>query len=131
MKMGNIAAVGVLLSFGALVAAAVPAGATPQDDVTAMSTCYGDAPTFHKVAGNTDFPIDNYLKTSSRCSDINIKPRTSMYVKVCFAATGSCQANFKYAAAGQWTVVATNVRDNSQFWFRFSSTSANSGFAAY
>jgi hypothetical protein len=128
----------VALGLVALAAPAV-AGTAPsqqgqaveaQGDVGVLS-CYGSAKSYSKPSGEVDYPPGAGLLTStSNCADINIKPNTTRSVRVCFAPSSGawyCQPSYRTATAGQWTVVATAVLDNTKFWFNFASTAASSG----
>jgi hypothetical protein len=94
-------------------------------------SCYGSARSYSKPAGNRWYPQGGpYLTATSNCNDINIKPNATTSIAVCFLPSSggtSCQSSFKTAPAGQWTVVATDVRDGTRFYFDFGSTTANSG----
>ncbi|WP_046495801.1 hypothetical protein [Streptomyces odonnellii] len=117
------------LAAGELSAAsASTAAAGPQ---TAQS-CYGSAKSYSKPAGDRWVPNNGSTSflTTSNCNDINIKPNTTTTIAVCFLPSSggwSCQTSFKTAPAGQWTVVATDVLDNTRFIFDFGHTSANTG----
>lgn len=122
MKLNRAAAAaaGAALCVGTLAAGAVPAGATQPNDMTAMS-CYGDAKSFTKYQGDVSYPVPAggyFLTTTSSCSDINIRTGWGVFVRVCFVKTG-CQADWKRTEGGEWLVVATNVRDGSQYYFNF------------
>ncbi|MEU6160617.1 hypothetical protein [Streptomyces sp. NPDC047130] len=115
---------------GGALAVAPAASAASAGEFGALS-CYGSAKSYSKPAGNRWYPQGGaYLTTTGNCSDINIKPNTTTSIAVCFLPSSggtSCQSSFKTAPAGQWTVVATDVRDGTRFYFDFGSTSANSG----
>lgn len=72
------------------------------------------------------------METTGNCADINIRTNNNTFVRVCFAGeTGSkCQADFKRATAGQWTTVATNVKDKVWYYFQFYNDGASSGLYA-
>lgn len=129
MRVTEIA-IGAMLSVGAVVAGAGPAGAAPESqhrDITIAACIPGYVRDFYKVRGQLRVPESpGYYQTTSGCSDININPDKSTNVKVCFVG-GSCQATRKYAAAGRWTAIATGVRDNTRFYFSFSDSSAFGG----
>ncbi|MFJ9733794.1 hypothetical protein ACIRUL_21060 [Streptomyces sp. NPDC101171] len=113
------------------VLAAAPAAQAQTSSETGAQSCYGSAKSYSKPAGNRWYPQGGpYLTSTSNCADINIKPGTSTSVAVCWlpSSGGSyCQSTFKNAPAGQWTVVATDVKDGTHFYFDFGSTAANSG----
>ncbi len=98
----------------------------------AATSCYGSAKSYSKPAGDRWYPANGTgrLTTTSNCADINIKPNQTTQIAVCFypSSGGSqCQPSFKTAPAGQWTVVATDVRDGTRFIFDFAGTAAKSG----
>ncbi|MEU1597073.1 hypothetical protein ABZ468_30530 [Streptomyces sp. NPDC005708] len=98
----------------------------------AATSCYGSAKSYSKPAGDRWVPNNGQsrLTTTSNCNDINIKPNTTTSVAVCFypsSGAAYCQSAFKTAPAGQWTVVATDVKDGTRFVFDFGNTTANSG----
>ncbi|MFI6086160.1 hypothetical protein ACIBBB_35405 [Streptomyces sp. NPDC051217] len=124
-------AVAALAAGGLTAATASTAAAGP---LTAQS-CYGSAKSYSKSAGQRWFPNNGSSKllTTGNCNDINIKPNTTTTIAVCFYPSSggvSCQGSFKTAPAGQWTVVATDVRDGTSFVFDFGHTSANTGLWA-
>ncbi|MEV7020405.1 MULTISPECIES: hypothetical protein [unclassified Streptomyces] len=96
---------------------------------TASASCYGGANSYLKPAGTYWLPAGDVFSTSSACADINIKPNTNRYVKVCFETDGrlECQANYTLARAGQWNVIARNVRDGALFAFEFRSDAKSTG----
>lgn len=95
----------------------------------APASCYGDANSYHKPAGTHWLPAGDLFSTSSSCADINLKPNTNRYVKVCFEKDGrqECQANYTLARAGEWNVIARNVRDGALFAFEFRSDARSTG----
>ncbi|MCL6286687.1 hypothetical protein PV689_05395 [Streptomyces sp. ATCC51928] len=129
-RFATVAMTGALIG-GGLLATGSATAATP-GEVVAQS-CYGNAKTYTKAAGTQiypNYPTFNYLKTTSSCADINIKTGTDRYVKVCFLPQSggrSCQADYKLAKAGSWKVIATNVKDKTQYQFHFRSEAKSSG----
>ncbi|MFJ3159927.1 hypothetical protein [Streptomyces kanasensis] len=124
------------LALGTLSAAVLVAGLviapTAQARPTGAESCYGSAKSYSKPSGNRWYPNNGStsLTTTANCSDINIKPKTTRQIAVCFrpSSGGSqCQPSFKTAKAGVWTVVATDAKDGTRFIFDFASTTANSG----
>lgn len=110
----------VLATTAALVAGGVITGTEAQ-----AATCYGGAQYLKKPSPNSFFPIDNggWLKTSSRCSDINIKLTSGGGdVKWCWE-TGyhqwKCADTYKYASKNTWKVLATNVKDGTLIKIQF------------
>lgn len=124
------AAAAAALCTSALVSGASPAGATAEGEQTAMA-CYDTASYFSKPSGHYTYPTDGVrLRTTSACNDINIKLDTGRYVKVCFYnANGYCSTS-KWAPGGTWTAIATNVRDNAEYYFVFDISFAQSGYIA-
>ncbi|MGO4430596.1 hypothetical protein AB4Z54_70485 [Streptomyces sp. MCAF7] len=59
-------------------------------------------------------------------------PNASGYIAVCFhPSSGSEYCNgWTAATANKWNVVATGVRDGTQFYFAFNSTASSAGFWA-
>ncbi|NJQ17170.1 hypothetical protein [Streptomyces bohaiensis] len=93
------------------------------------SSCYGGAQRYSKP-GNQ--PLLMWFTTSNRCNDINLRPNTNRYVKVCFGTRASdCQANWTLAKAGQWNAIATNVLPGTRYMFWFRSDAASSGSIAH
>ncbi|MEU4038451.1 hypothetical protein [Streptomyces collinus] len=113
------------------VLAAAPAAQAQTSGETGALSCYGSAKSYSKPAGNRWYPQGGpYLTATTNCADINIKPNTTTSIAVCWlpSSGGSyCQGSYKTAPAGQWTVVATDVKDGTHFYFDFGSTAANSG----
>jgi hypothetical protein len=126
LKALAVSAGGFALALGgSTVAVAAPA---PQGEVGAQVSCYDGASSFSKASGRYTTSV---FKTSTRCNDINLKMSgTGRYVKVCFKlSSGSfdCQSDYKWASAGSWKVIATDVRDSQEFVFFFQTTSSASG----
>ncbi|GAA1285494.1 hypothetical protein [Saccharothrix xinjiangensis] len=124
------AAASVLLTLGTLIAGAAPANATTAPGDPAVMACYDTQKSFSKPAGGQVWPTSGWLTTTSACTDINIRLNTSAEVRVCFKATNACNST-KWAETGKWTVVATKVKDNTQFYFGIWNINAVSGHAAY
>ncbi|MGW5050376.1 hypothetical protein [Actinokineospora sp. NPDC004072] len=107
--------------------AAGPAAAEP---ASALS-CYGSAKSFSKPSGVRWYPSGGgHFTTTSNCADINVKLNAGRWIAVCFKPSSRpeyCQSNYTWAAAGQWTVIATDVLDGTRFYFDFDSTAAVSG----
>ncbi|MEV0678675.1 hypothetical protein AB0I60_19370 [Actinosynnema sp. NPDC050436] len=111
----------------------VPAIAgAPGTDPTVQS-CYGSAKSYTAIgdvsADWAEWPDYGYATTTSACADINVKTNYSRYVRVCFATTSTCN-EWKPAYAGQWTVVASDVLDNTKFWLRFQGHNNSTGQVA-
>lgn len=85
--------------------------------------------------GATRAPGSGYLKTSSKCRDINLSPgwdeTRARAVKVCFKTAG-CQDRWTNIPAGGSTfhVVASNVKDNTEYYFKFYTTGKWEGSVA-
>ncbi|MGA5143402.1 hypothetical protein [Streptomyces azureus] len=132
-RFATVAMTGALIGGGLLGTSS--AGAATQGEVVAQS-CYGNARGYTKASGThiyPNYPTANYLKTTSSCADINIKTDTDRYVKVCFldmSGGKECQADYKLAKAGSWKVVATNVKDNTEYQFYFRSDAKSTGHYA-
>ena len=121
----------VMASTGMLVATAEDAHA---------ATCYGGAQHFIKKDRVHDIPTGSgWWKTTSRCNDINLQksykqpgsthpPATA--VMVCFRTTG-CQSSWtKIPESGTWFTVATNVKDGTDYRFRFNTMAPFAGSRA-
>ncbi|MFB9544707.1 hypothetical protein [Micromonospora sagamiensis] len=126
-----------LLTSAVTVGAAGPSHASGTGPVSGtgpgIAACYDTAKsvTFFTGSGNAFWPAwGTYATTTSACADINIKPAVTSSFKVCFERTGSCNA-FKSAPAGQWTVIASGVLDNTKFYIQRNSTSSVSAQLAY
>ncbi|MFD7900339.1 hypothetical protein [Streptomyces sp. NPDC059743] len=114
----------------ALVGSALAIAPTAQAQApVAAASCYDFANPYTKAAGDVDLPAGRLFSTSTACADINIKPNTNRYIKVCFETQGrlDCQANYTLAYAGQWNTIATNVRDGALFVFSFRSDARSTG----
>ncbi|MFG2563454.1 hypothetical protein [Streptomyces sp. NPDC048496] len=119
-------------ALGLIMATSPAASANPQAQPSAATSCYGSAKSYSKPSGDRWYPNNGQtrLTTPGNCNDINIKPNQTTSIAVCFypSSGGSqCQASFKTAPAGQWTVVATDVKPGTRFIFDFGSTTANTG----
>ncbi|MGN9759363.1 hypothetical protein [Streptomyces sp. SD31] len=123
------AVVGVVAAGSLVAGTAGPAGAAERG----ARSCYGNANDYNKASGThwyPNYPTFNYLRATSNCADINIKTNTNRYVKVCFHLSGGsrdCQADYKLAEAGTWTVIATDVKDNTHYQFYFRSDAKSTG----
>lgn len=103
------------LAFGGLAGvAAAPADATP----ASVRSCYGNAISY-ETADSAAWPGSGYARTTTSCTDINVRPDREVIVRVCFKATGTCNAG-RIAAPNTWTVAASNVRDGAEYWLQFS-----------
>lgn len=130
-KLGAVTG-GMLLAAGLTTGSAGAANARPHGDVGTLS-CYDVATSYSKPDGGYYYPSPFHpLTTTSRCSDINIYPNGSAYVAVCFVPSGgSTHCNgWTAVTANRWNVVATNVRDNTKFFFAFRSDASSAGFWA-
>lgn len=127
LKRMSVAVAAAAMTASALVSGASPAGATAGDSAGALA-CYDQQEFFSKPDGLVA-PRDGYFVTSSACSDINVKLDTGAEVRVCFSRTG-CQSSYKWAAANQWTVIATNVKDDVLYYLHFKVGFARTGYVA-
>lgn len=112
-----------------------PLAATASAQVMPVRSCYGDAVSYTSYPGsgssNSYWPERGiYALTSGSCNDINVKTTATRDVKICFRRTGACNG-WTRAAAGQWTVVATSVLPNTDFYVQFKGTSVSRGQLAY
>lgn len=77
-------------------------------------------------SGELRFPSSGYLKTTSRCRDINLAaspwhaPQTVRAIKVCFRTAG-CQDRWTNVRGTSWYEIATNVKDGTEYYFKFHS----------
>ncbi|MGO4753495.1 hypothetical protein AB4212_33660, partial [Streptomyces sp. 2MCAF27] len=112
------AASGALLAIGLTTGSAVAAD-TKTEGKLGPTACYDVLTSYSKPSGQKYFPYNGQrLQTTSRCSDINIMPNASGYIAVCFhPSSGSEYCNgWTAATANKWNVVATGVRDGTQFY---------------
>ncbi|GAB2580340.1 hypothetical protein GCM10027168_11480 [Streptomyces capparidis] len=106
------------LAAGGLTAvAAPPAAAAP----AAIQACYDNTVAYASDSLN-EWPSSGWAVTTSSCSDINIKPTRAVDVQVCFRTTGVCNG-WRTAHSWVWTVAASNVRDNTQYYLKFNAQS--------
>ncbi|MFA7764435.1 hypothetical protein ACGFNX_10995 [Streptomyces sp. NPDC048723] len=118
------------LCTAALVGGALAAAPTAQARMPeSAASCFDSSTSYSKPAGDVDLPAGRLFSTSNACADINIKPSTNRYVKVCFETQGrlECQPKYTLARGGQWTAIATNVRDGALFAFSFRSEAVSNG----
>jgi len=117
---------GLVLASTGLVAVSIGNPASAE----AAGNCLGNGNPvqFSKPSGDTRYPASGYLKTSSKCRDINLS--TSPWydgevraIKVCFKSTG-CQSSWTNVKtdSSTWQVIATNVKDNTEYYFKFYTT---------
>ncbi|WKD30762.1 hypothetical protein [Streptomyces xanthophaeus] len=114
----------------ALVGGALVAAPTAQARTTGpAASCFDSSTSYSKPAGDIDLPAGRLFSTSNACADINIRPNTNRYIKVCFETQGrlECQPNYTLAYGGQWNTIATNVRDGALFAFSFRSEALSTG----
>ncbi|MCK7621740.1 hypothetical protein MUU72_01115 [Streptomyces sp. RS10V-4] len=123
--------VSVALVAGAMAVAPSAHAARRDAAPSAATSCYGSAHAYSKPSGSYDYPTGSaYLTTTGNCADINIKTNTNRYVKVCWLKTGNCQTDYTLTTAGQWTTLATNVLDGTDFFFWFRSDASSTGYWA-
>jgi hypothetical protein len=116
-----------------IVAATVAAGGVPAaqaaepSGAVVQATCYGGAYTYPKGRNQQWLPSAAptvHFVTGTSCADINLKSTQIEVVKVCFVRTG-CQSGWKITRPNEWFPVATNVRDNVDYYFQFSNSPAS------
>ncbi len=104
----------------------VAVGVTHPGEAQAAS-CLGDQQEVNLPSGTTRFPSSGYLKTTSKCQDINLRaniwaaPQNVRAIKVCFRTAG-CQDRWTNVDDnGTWYEIATNVKDDTEYYFKFNS----------
>ncbi|MEV5240382.1 hypothetical protein AB0K89_14950 [Streptomyces cinnamoneus] len=123
---------GLVLAAGSLMGSASVAGAadaSPQRSEQ-IKSCFDHAHTYYKESGAY---YSGMGKTTSDCANINIKPKTTRDVKVCFYPKNEanfCQDRYTTAKANEWTSIAFNVLDGSEFTFLFRSDAQSDGWWA-
>ncbi|MDF3147074.1 MULTISPECIES: hypothetical protein [unclassified Streptomyces] len=130
-----VAVTGVFAGGSLIGSTATTAGAATEGEVVAQS-CYGNAWGYSKPEGANFQPSSGALYfATDNCADINIKTNTSRKVKVCFYASGGgldyCQSAYKTTTAGEWKVIASDVKDGTKFKFQFASPAASTGMRAH
>ncbi|GHG91774.1 hypothetical protein [Streptomyces lanatus] len=118
---------GVLLASGLTLATAASANAV---------TCYGGAASYTKKANKYIQPPDlrGYYVTTNRCSDINIKTNSAVDVKVCMRTghmTYACPDRYTRTTAGQWKVIAYDMKDGFAFNLYFKNSAEHTGKLAF
>lgn len=98
--------------------------ATPA--TAAVQSCYGSAKNYTTVEAGMWPGGGTWAYTTSNCGDINVKPTTTRRVRVCWKKTGTCNA-YRPAAAGQWTVAASDVLDGTGFSLDFEGIGVSRG----
>ncbi|MFI1012606.1 hypothetical protein [Streptomyces sp. NPDC020965] len=95
----------------------------------APASCYGSASAYSKPAGTTSHPAGRTFITSNACSDINIKPKSDRHIMVCIERNGAqeCPASYTAVKKDTWTVLRSNVPDDTQFAFYFRSDALSNG----
>lgn len=136
-RIAALALTGAVVGGGLIAttaATAGTAGAATQGEVVAQS-CYGNAWSYSKPSGTPFSPTNTTYLTTANCADINIKTNTDRKVKVCFYAGGGglnyCQPDYKSTKAGEWKVIASDVKDGTKFRFQFESSAASTGMRAH
>src|SRR5690606_17762360 len=105
------------------------------------ATSYGGAIDYSNPKSVGTLPqAGHYYATTSRCGDINLRSNTNRYVEVSFDkyvpskasfTLTYCQNDYTLPTAGKWTVIATNVKDNTPFHYRFRSSAQSTGQTAH
>lgn len=94
------------------------------NDTASAAGCYDSYKLMSKPDGRYYSPTGSgWYQTTSACKDINLRLNTVVHdsgrnVKVCFE-NGGCQEDWTWVKPGEWTEIATDVRDGSKFKFRF------------
>jgi hypothetical protein len=137
MKIGQRATRTGLLAGAAVLAAGtvgvIGATAGPASADAATATACRDH--LHSINGtdpNGHWPPYTSARTTSYCTDINVKVTTTTTVETCFKksdGTTSCNG-LHQLYANKWGLAATDVKDNTTFWLIFPSE-GTSGVAAY
>ncbi|GAA2954305.1 hypothetical protein [Streptomyces enissocaesilis] len=126
---------GLVMAAGGITANTAVAAQAPPSASGVQADCYGGSVAYSKPDGNFYYPTSSTarLTTSSNCTDINVRPATNRYIKVCFypSSGGSyCQADYTYARSGQWNVIATDVGDGTKYRLLFNISGAATGRVA-
>ncbi|MEU6633290.1 hypothetical protein ABZ905_34110 [Streptomyces parvus] len=126
--------VAVLAAFAFLAPTASATAEEPASrKASVAASCYGGAISYSKPSnqGLLYEAPGKWFVTSSNCNDINVKPNTNRYMKVCFGSLASdCQASWTLAKAGQWNVIASDVLTGTRYFIWFRSNAASSGAVA-
>lgn len=125
----------VLLGGGVAAATTGAAVASPPMADATIQSCLGTAKNYTSAPGgngrNAHWPATGtYAYTTSNCADINVKTNYDRMVYVCFKKTGTCNGG-TWAPKGKWTVVASDVLDNSGFYVQFRGPNRSTGQIAY
>ncbi|MEU4602085.1 hypothetical protein AB0F43_03795 [Kribbella sp. NPDC023972] len=125
----------IALATGLLTAATVTIGGIAASQASAAG-CYDSKKFFEKKSGTTLVPQGiSWFRTTSNCRDINVQSamwmETGANVTVCFRRSG-CQDRWTWIPAGGkgWKVVASNVKDGTDYRFEFASTAGWQGYRA-
>ncbi|MEG3627512.1 hypothetical protein [Streptomyces poriticola] len=124
------------LSTSAALLAATAATATAQPQapdgapVAVAAACYDTGRAYIKHTEYYTYPLNQTpLTTTGYCNDINLRPNTNRYVRVCFTGHG-CQSGYTLARAGTWNTIATDVISGSRYYFQFRSAAKSTGYYA-
>ncbi|MBB5121828.1 hypothetical protein [Streptomyces eurocidicus] len=123
---------GLVLVVGSLVGSASVAGAvgaSPQGSEQ-IKSCFDHFHTYYKESGAYFTGLGT---TTSNCANINIWPKTTRDVRVCFypkSGSNFCQDQYTTARANEWTSIAFDVLDGSDFSFQFRSAAQSDGWWA-
>ena len=125
----------IAVATGLLSAVAVTVGGVAADRASAAG-CYDSKKFFEKPSGTALVPQGTgWFRTTSNCRDINVQSamwmKNGASVQVCFRSTG-CQDRWTWIPAGGagWKVVAYDVKDGTDYRFKFLSTAAFQGYRA-
>ncbi|RZT11804.1 hypothetical protein EV649_7458 [Kribbella sp. VKM Ac-2569] len=74
-------------------------------------------------SGSLRYPSSGYFKTTSNCQDINLSgnpwySQNVRAIKVCFRTAG-CQDHWTNVKGSSWYEIATNVKDGTEYYFKF------------
>jgi len=117
-RTGRLAAVAGAV---ALATTGLTVGVT---STASAASCLDGYKLLSKPAGESYSPTGTgWYKTTSACQDINFRLNSvahssGRYVKVCFQRTG-CQADYTWVKPGEWTEIATVVKDDTNYRFKF------------
>ena len=117
---------GLVTALLALFLLAQTASAAPGSGSGIQTTCYGGSVSisvFVPLAPRQNW--SSHYITSSRCNDINLRIDSGGDAKfaVCWARFGTCQDHWTLVPQdGIYHVVATNVKDGTEFYFATTAT---------
>lgn len=126
----------IAVATGLLAAVGVTVGGVATANQASAAGCYESMKFFAKDDGTYYAPgTSTWFRTTSNCRDIQVKSAawldTGAYMKVCFKKTG-CQGSWTWVPAGGtgWRVIATDVKDGTDYNLRFLNGREFQGFRA-